>query len=68
MTENLKLKEDICSALRNVIGPETGADVVQMRLILNLEIHENGRVDYTFRPSSPLCPIALILVTELLIL
>jgi metal-sulfur cluster biosynthetic enzyme len=30
-----------------------------MRLIEYLEVNEDGRVTYKFRPSSPLCPIAV---------
>ena len=45
--------------LRTVIDPETGADVIRMRLVEDLVVDENGHVSYTFRPSSPLCPIAV---------
>ena len=30
-----------------------------MRLVENLTVDRNGRVAYRFRPSSPLCPIAI---------
>jgi metal-sulfur cluster biosynthetic enzyme len=53
------LRQDILERLSKVIDPETGADVVRMRLIENLEIDENGHVSYVFRPSSPFCPIAI---------
>ena len=36
-----------------------------MRLIENLTVDEQGRVSYTFRPSSPLCPIAVPLAIEI---
>ncbi len=61
-----KLKSNVIQALRNVIDPETGADVIRMRLVLDLEIEPNGRAVYTFRPSSPLCPIALPLVMDII--
>lgn len=57
---------DIHTVLRNVIDPETGADVLRMRLVLDLSIEADGVVQYTFRPSSPLCPIALPLVMEII--
>jgi metal-sulfur cluster biosynthetic enzyme len=53
------LHEAILDKLSMVIDPETGIDVVRMRLIEDLMVDENGRVSYKFRPSSPLCPIAV---------
>jgi len=41
-----------------VIGPETGAGVVRMRLIEGLTVDTEGVVCYRFRPSS-LCPLAV---------
>ena len=56
-------KEELCAAiferLSSVIDPETGVDVVRMRLIEDLVADADGRVVYKFRPSSPLCPIAV---------
>ena len=54
-----KLHEAILDKLSTVIDPETGIDVMRMRLIEDLMVNENGRVSYKFRPSSPLCPIAV---------
>ena len=53
------LEQTIIKQLRKVIDPETGADVWRMRLVENLTVDENGHVDYRFRPSSALCPIAI---------
>jgi metal-sulfur cluster biosynthetic enzyme len=53
------LHQAILERLSKIIDPETGVDVVRMRLIEDLVIDESGHVSYTFRPSSPLCPIAL---------
>lgn len=36
-----------------------------MRLIENLTATADGKVKYTFRPSSPLCPIAVYLIKEI---
>ena len=67
MLKNIEIiRENVIIALRNVIDPETGADVVKMRLVLNLTILKNGTEEYTFRPSSPLCPIALTLVISII--
>jgi metal-sulfur cluster biosynthetic enzyme len=56
------LRQAILARLSTVIDPETGVDVVRMRLIEELSVDESGDVSYTFRPSSPLCPIAVFLV------
>jgi metal-sulfur cluster biosynthetic enzyme len=53
------LERAIAEQLQKVIDPETGADVWRMRLVDNLVVDENGQVSYRFRPSSPLCPIAI---------
>lgn len=66
MSEPEKIKSDIEAALRKVIDPETGADVIRMRLVLDLTVHEDGTAEYVFRPSSPLCPIALTLVMSII--
>jgi metal-sulfur cluster biosynthetic enzyme len=54
-----KLRQTILEKLWTVIDPETGVDVVRMRLIEDLSVEDSGRVRYKFRPSSPLCPIAI---------
>ena len=59
------LQTAILTRLQTVIDPETGADVVRMRLVENLAVNAEGRVAYTFRPSSPLCPIAVFLVQQI---
>ena len=59
------LKTAILKQLKTVIDPETGADVVRMRLVEDLTVETDGRVQYTFHPSSPLCPIAVFLVQKI---
>jgi metal-sulfur cluster biosynthetic enzyme len=59
-----KLQALILARLRLVIDPETGADVVRMRLIEALEVAD-GEVSYTFHPSSPVCPIAVSLAQQI---
>jgi len=53
------LRKAVLARLSDVIDPETGADVVRMRLIEDLVVDEAGVAHYTFRPSSPLCPLAV---------
>ncbi len=65
MINKKKLHEAIMEKLSTVIDPETNVDVVRMRLIEDLQVDANGHVSYTFRPSSPLCPIAVSLSNEI---
>jgi metal-sulfur cluster biosynthetic enzyme len=53
------LYKAILERLSKVIDPETGVDVVRMRLVEDLIVDDQGHISYTFRPSSPLCPIAI---------
>jgi metal-sulfur cluster biosynthetic enzyme len=59
MSEAKLLRAAILEKLQTVIDPETGADVVHMRLIEDLTVDEDGRVFCTFRPSSPFCPLVV---------
>ena len=56
----MELEQAIVERLHQVIDPETGVDVVRMRLIEDLQVDsETGQVSYKFRPSSPLCALAV---------
>lgn len=65
MADPESLRKNILERLARVIDPETGVDIVRMRLIEDLTVDEAGKVSYKFRPSSPLCPIALPLSLEI---
>jgi len=57
---SVELEQKVAERLGQVLDPETGVDVMRMRLIEDLEVDgETGRVRYRFRPSSPLCPLAV---------
>ncbi len=59
MGTDMTLRERILMRLVDVIDPETGVDVLRMRLVEDLDVDESsGMVRYCFRPSSPLCPLA----------
>lgn len=62
--------EDILKAveekLEQVIDPETGMSVMRMRLVEDLVIDDDGVVSSIFRPSSPLCPIAVPLALSIM--
>jgi metal-sulfur cluster biosynthetic enzyme len=59
MNEANPLRAAIMENLQKVIDPETGVDVVRMRLIEDLVVDDTGRVSCKFRPSSPFCPLAV---------
>jgi ATP-binding protein involved in chromosome partitioning len=59
MSDSGALLDAIRERLSAVVDPETGVDVVRMRLIEELAVDDSGVVRYTFRPSSPLCPLAV---------
>jgi metal-sulfur cluster biosynthetic enzyme len=60
------LEQRVLEKLGQVIDPETGVDVVRMRLIEDLQADEtSGQVRYAFRPSSPFCPLAVTLALNL---
>ena len=63
--ESVSLQREIIDRLRSVIDPETNADVIRMRLVEDLTIDGENRVSYTFKPSSPLCPIAVFLAQQI---
>ena len=66
MATNMTLREQILMRLVEVIDPETGIDVLRMRLVEDLTVDEaTGVAVYTFRPSSPLCPIAHSLAVDI---
>lgn len=56
-----ELREAINNKLKTIIDPETGLDIYEMRLVRNLEITADGKVSYHIRPSSPQCPVALLI-------
>ena len=59
------LERQVVERLRAVIDPETGVDVVRMRLVENLTVDREGVARYTFHPSSPLCPLAVTLALQI---
>jgi metal-sulfur cluster biosynthetic enzyme len=66
MPLDMTLRERILTRLTDVIDPETGVDVIRMRLVEDLEAdEETGSVRYRFHPSSPLCPLALSLALDI---
>ena len=65
MMETDTLHKTILNQLSTVIDPGTGVDVVRMRLVEGLMVDGEGVVRYKFRPSSPLCPLAVSLALSI---
>ena len=59
------LKDKIEQALRRIIDPGTKLDIMRMKLVRDLAIDQDGRVSLTFRPSSPVCPMAFKLAHDI---
>ena len=59
MGETAQLRSAILDRLSHVIDPETGVDVVRMRLIEDLAVDGAGQASLKFRPSSAICPLAV---------
>ena len=58
-TDPGKLRHAVLERLKQVIDPETGMDVISMKLIPDLQVDDSGGVSAVFRPSSPVCPLAV---------
>lgn len=59
MTDLKTLRQAILEQLQTVIDPETGVDVVRMRLIEELIVDDLGNASCRFRPSAEFCPLAV---------
>ena len=50
-------EELVQDRLRNVVDPELGLDLVELGLIYDIRVHDEGRrVAVTFSLTSPMCP------------
>jgi metal-sulfur cluster biosynthetic enzyme len=59
------LRECVEKALSEITDPETGLNIMRMNLIRDLVVADDGRVGLTFRPSSPVCPMAYSLANSI---
>jgi metal-sulfur cluster biosynthetic enzyme len=57
--------EEVRQALSEIVDPETGLNIMRMDLIHDLSLDSQGRLSMTFRPSSPVCPMAYSLGNEI---
>ncbi|WP_270573208.1 metal-sulfur cluster assembly factor [Bacillus glycinifermentans] len=58
------LKENIMGALEQVVDPELGIDIVNLGLVYDVEMDENGKTDVTMTLTSMGCPLAPIIVDQ----
>ena len=66
--EAAKIRAEIQEALRGIIDPGTGLDVVRMGLVKNTRLEREGtgyKAILTFRPSSPVCSMAFKLAWDM---
>ncbi len=49
-------EEEVLEALRSVVDPEIGLNVVELGLIRNLEMKPDGGVSITMILTTPFCP------------
>ncbi|HII86176.1 TPA: iron-sulfur cluster assembly protein [Candidatus Bathyarchaeota archaeon] len=62
MTE---LEESVRNEVGKVLDPETGMSFAEMQMIANVKEEEPGVVKVEFIPTSPFCPIAFKLATDI---
>jgi metal-sulfur cluster biosynthetic enzyme len=51
----MELLDKIKESLSQVIHPETGMDVIRMKLVRDLKVHKDGKVELRFQPYSIRC-------------
>lgn len=57
-------EQNIRAALRQVIDPHVGVDLVTMGMIRQVEIDEEGKVEVKMVLTAPFCPLASYLVEQ----
>jgi metal-sulfur cluster biosynthetic enzyme len=60
-----ELEGKVREAVGQVVDPETGMTFAQMQMITNVKEEEPGVFKVEFIPSSPFCPIAFKLATDI---
>jgi metal-sulfur cluster biosynthetic enzyme len=59
------LESKLWESLKEVMDPGANLNVVDMGLIRELSISDNGQVNIVLRPSSPVCPMAFTLAANI---
>ena len=50
-------EEKLMTALRQVIDPEIGKNIVELGMVRDLSLDENGKVSFTLALTTPKCPL-----------
>jgi metal-sulfur cluster biosynthetic enzyme len=61
MTEGATTVADIEEALRDVVDPELGVNVVDLGLVYGIHIDDDGHVSIDMTLTSPACPLTDVL-------
>ncbi|PKR86747.1 metal-sulfur cluster assembly factor [Heyndrickxia camelliae] len=59
-----ELRESILGALEQVIDPELGIDIVNLGLVYDLDLDEEGKLTVTMTLTAMGCPLAGIIVDQ----
>ncbi len=62
--EKLTVKQ-VVEALKQVVDPEVGINVVDLGLVYGIKIDEQNNVTVTITMTSPMCPVISIILADL---
>lgn len=65
MAMDADLKENVLGALENVIDPELGIDIVNLGLVYDVDMDEEGVCKITMTLTSLGCPLGPIIVDQI---
>jgi ATP-binding protein involved in chromosome partitioning len=54
---DMPTRDQVTEALRSVIDPELRRDIVELKMVRSIDIHDNGVVDVMVSLTTPGCPI-----------